>query len=82
MNVKCYWWWCIWCDLLRECKFYECLNFIDDDLYDATYCENENFYECLNAIRMMLDMMQSILVNDNLMNGCQNWIMGYYGIYF
>jgi hypothetical protein len=41
-------------------NIYECLNVIDDDVYDATYCENENFYECLNAIRMMLDMMQSI----------------------
>ena len=61
---------------------YEWLNVIDDDVYDATYCENEIFYEWLNAIRMMLDMMQSILVNDNLMNGCRNWIMGYYEIYF
>jgi hypothetical protein len=31
------------CDLLCECKFYECLNVIDDDVYDATYCENVNF---------------------------------------
>jgi hypothetical protein len=41
-------------------------------VYDATYCENEIFYECLNTIRIMLDMMQSILVKDNLMNGCRN----------
>ena len=27
---------------LCECKFYECLNVIDDDVYDATYCENVN----------------------------------------
>jgi hypothetical protein len=44
--------------LLCECKFYECLSVIDDDVYDATYCEN--VYECLNASRMVLDMMQSI----------------------
>ena len=41
------WWWCIWCNLLRACKFYECLNVIDDDVYDATHCENEEFYEYL-----------------------------------
>jgi hypothetical protein len=26
---------------------FECLNVIDDDVYDATHCENEEFYECL-----------------------------------
>ena len=49
-------------------NFYECLNVIDDDVYDVTHCENEEINECLNAIRMMLDTMKSILVNDNLVN--------------
>ena len=57
---KYYWWWWIWCTLQCERKLYECLIVIDDDGYDATYCEWES-YEGLNAIRMMLDMMQSIL---------------------
>jgi hypothetical protein len=30
------------CDLLCECKFYECLNVIDYDRYDVIYCMNEN----------------------------------------
>ena len=59
-------------ETLRCMNIYECLNVIDDDVYDVTYCENEKIYECLNTFRMMLDMMQSILVNDNLMNGCRN----------
>ena len=31
-------------------NFYECLNVIDDDVYDATHCENEEFYECLKIL--------------------------------
>jgi hypothetical protein len=50
------------CDLLCECKFYECFNDIDDDVYNVTYCEKVKFIECLNTIRMMLDTMKSILV--------------------
>jgi hypothetical protein len=29
--------------LLRHMNRYECLNVIDDYVYDATYCENVNF---------------------------------------
>jgi hypothetical protein len=53
-------------------NFMNDLNVIDDDVYDVTHCENEEINECLNAIRMMLDIMQSIWVNDNLVNGCRN----------
>ena len=31
---------------------------MDDDVYDVTYCEK---VKLLNTIRMMLDMMKSIL---------------------
>ena len=37
------------------------LSVIDDYVYDVTHCENEEINECLNAIRMMLDIMQSSL---------------------
>ena len=41
------WWWYIWCAILCACEFYKGLNVIDDDVHDATHCENEEFYECL-----------------------------------
>jgi hypothetical protein len=36
--------------LLRRMNLYECYMYLNNDGYDAIYCENVKFYECLNDI--------------------------------
>ena len=36
--------------LLRRMNLYECYMYLNNDGYDAMYCENVKFYECLNDI--------------------------------
>jgi hypothetical protein len=48
-------------------KFYECLNVINDDVYDAIYYIHVKFYECLNVIND--DVCNAIYyVDENFMN--------------
>jgi hypothetical protein len=48
-------------------NFYECLNVIDDDVYDAIYYVHVNFTS-VKMLLMMMYMMRHIVRMKNFMN--------------